>query len=90
MQKMEAEVIFYDAGNVPAGIAALIENGCETEIIPDRFDEAGTTATWVKATITECSGDLFDTLQAIVGPLGGDVLAADIFDQASQTWRCTP
>jgi hypothetical protein len=76
--RLGGEIIFYDVNDVSAGIAALIANGCEAEIIPHRFDEAGTSAVWVTVAITKCEGDLFDKLQSIVGPLGGDVLEADI------------
>jgi hypothetical protein len=80
LQTMEGELLFFDASDVNAGLAELIDLDVAAEVLPDRFDPCGTSATWVSfLTITDLDeGCFFDWLQAIVQPLGGEVLEAGV------------
>ena len=79
---MQAEIMFLDADDVGAGITALRDRGCHVELLltrdPCRHDPCGTSAIWLRVTVAHCDEELFDWIQGIVEPLGGDVLEADL------------
>jgi hypothetical protein len=73
---------FLSADDVGAGITALRDRGCHVELLltrdPCRHDPCGTSAIWLRVTVAHCEEELFDWIQGIVEPLGGDVLEADL------------
>ena len=79
LKKMEAQIIFGNANDVNAGLAALIDHDCDVRILPNLIDPYSS-AVWVRAvTITELGEScFFDWLQAVVDPLDGMVLEAGL------------
>ena len=80
LQQISAEIIFMKTDDPGPVIQKLLEIGYNFEVLRWDLDDGAkpdTTIT-VKA-ITELDAfAFFDHVQAIVGPLGGDVIAADL------------
>jgi hypothetical protein len=76
LQRMQADIVFHDPGDVSAATAALIELDFDVQILEDMIDDYSP-AVFVRATVvTEIEErNFFDWLQAIIDPLGGEVLA---------------
>jgi hypothetical protein len=82
VRKMQAEIMFYDdPSEVPPAIFALKARGFEVEVLDsvDAYEgELLTLTMWIR---TRCMSDLdmdrfFDWMQALVAPLGGELLEA--------------
>jgi len=79
LRKMVAEVIFLDPNDLNRGSAELIERDFEVEYLVDWIDDYSG-AVWVNAwTLSELDGiSFFNWVQAIVAPVGGDVVEAGL------------
>ena len=78
-QRMSAELIFLNTNDPSPVIQKLLEIGYNFEVLRWDWDKGSKPDTSVTVTtITELDPfAFFDQVQAIVGPLGGDVIAAD-------------
>ena len=79
-QRMSAEIIFLNTDDPSPVIQKLLEIGYNFEVLRWDWDKGTKPDTSVTVTtITELDAfAFFDHVQAIVGPLGGDVIAADL------------
>jgi hypothetical protein len=78
LKRMQAEVLFHNPDDVNSGLATLIEQGFDVEILEDEIDEYGP-AVFVRARITTDIaewGAFFDWVEKIVEPIGGETLEA--------------
>jgi hypothetical protein len=84
LRKMQAEIMFYDdPSQVPPAIFALKARGFEVEVLDsvDAYEgELLTLTMWIRA---GCMSGLdmdrfFDWMQALVAPLGGELLEASL------------
>ena len=82
LQKMEAEIVFHSPHDVNGGLATLIENDFSCEILEDMIDEFSP-AVFVRVRgLSELSdSDFFNSLEALIEPVGGEVLEAGFADQ---------
>ena len=80
LQRMSAEIIFMNTDDPGPVIQKLLEIGYNFEVLRwDLDDGAKPDTTITVSTITDLDAfAFFDHVQAIVGPLGGDVIAADL------------
>ena len=80
LQRMSAEIIFDNTDDAGPVIQKLLEIGYNFEVLRwDLDDGAKPDTTITVKTITELDEfAFFDHVQAIVEPLGGDVIAADL------------
>jgi hypothetical protein len=75
MNQFAAEVLFLRPADVEPTVAALTELGCEFAVDHDAIDDHGPTVFgWVTGTTELHKTDIGNWLQAIVQPLGGDVV----------------
>ena len=81
LQRMIADIMFYDPNDVNPGSAALIEHGFDVEVRDDMIDDYSP-AVWIWARITtDVAEDRFlHWVQSIVGPMHGDVSEAGLSD----------
>ena len=79
LQRMSAEIIFINTDDPGPVIQKLLEIGYDFEVLRwDRDDGTKPDTTITVSTFTELDAfAFFDHVQAIVGPLGGDVIAAN-------------
>ncbi len=79
-QRMSAEIIFLKTDDPGPVIQKLLEIDYDFEVLKwDWHDGTKPDTTVTVSTITELDAfAFFDHVQAIVGPLGGDVIAADL------------
>ena len=80
LQRMSAEIIFMNTDDPGPVIQKLLEIDYDFEVLKwDRDNGAKPDTTITVSTFTELDAfAFFDHVQAIVGPLGGDVIAADL------------
>ena len=80
LQRMSAEIIFMKTDDPGPVIQKLLEIAYNFEVLRwDRPKDTKLDTTVTVSTITELDAFAFyDHVQAIVGPLGGDVIAADL------------
>ena len=80
LQRMSAEIIFMNTDDPAPVIQKLLEIGYNFEVLRWDLDNGAKPDTTITvSTITELDAfAFFDHVQAIVGPLGGDVIAADL------------
>jgi len=78
-QRMSAEIIFMNTDDPGPVIQKLIEIGYNFEVLRWHSDDGTKPETTITvSTFTELDAfAFFDHVQAIVGPLGGDVIAAN-------------
>jgi len=79
-QRMSAEINFFNTDDAGPVIQKLLQIGYNFEVLRwDSDDGAKPDTTITVSTFTELDAfAFFDHVQAIVGPLGGDVIAADL------------
>ena len=80
-QRMSAEINFFNTDDPGPVIQKLLEIGYNFEVLrwEDWHNGTKPDTTITVSTITELDAfAFFDHVQAIVGPLGGDVIAADL------------
>ena len=80
LQRMSAEIIVMKTDDPGPVIQKLLEIGYNFEVLRWDLDNGAKPDTTITvSTITELDAfAFFDHVQAIVGPLGGDVIAADL------------
>lgn len=80
LQRISAEIIFLNTDDPDPVIQKLLEIGYNFEVLRwDRHDGAKPDTTITASTITELDAFAFAYhVQAIVGPLGGDVIEANL------------
>ena len=80
LQRMSAEIIFLNTDDPGPVIQKLLEIDYDFEVLKwDWHDGTKPDTTVTVKAITELDAfAFFDHVQAIVGPLGGDVIAADL------------
>ena len=80
LQRMSAEIIFMKTDDLGPVIQKLLEIAYNFEVLRWDWDNGAKPDTTITvSTITELDAfAFFDHVQAIVGPLGGDVIAADL------------
>ena len=80
LQRMSAEIIFMKTDDPGPVTQKLVEIDYDFEVLKwDWHDGAKPDTTVTVKAITELDAfAFFDHVQAIVGPLGGDVIAADL------------
>jgi len=79
LRKMLAQVMFLEPDDLPCGSAELIEHGFEVGYLDDWMDDYSR-AVWINVwTLCELdASSFFDWVEAIVEPLGGEVLEAGL------------
>jgi hypothetical protein len=84
LRKMQADILFLDPADVNPGVAELIENDFDVQIL-DLIDPYGPTV-WIRAwAVTELDASaFFDRTQAIIEPLEGWLYEAGLADPPSQ------
>jgi hypothetical protein len=85
LRRMSAEILFLNPNDVSSGCAELIERDFAVEALDgdDWIDECGPTVFVRARIITDIGEDHFlDWVQAIVEPLGGDVMEAGLEAQS--------
>ena len=80
LQRMSAEIIFINTDDPGPVIQKLLQIGYNFEVLRWDWNKGAKPDTTITvSTITELDAfAFFDHVQAIVGPLGGDVIAADL------------
>ena len=80
LQRMSAEINFLNTDDPGPVIQKLLEIGYDFEVLRwDSDDGTKPDTTITVSTFTELDAfAFFDHVQAVVGPLGGDVIAADL------------